>query len=194
MPLLLLLNENKLIPLNNPSLSCHTNLLKVSSSNPTRRNFFDPHNINCIEGNLTIQNNDLMLFCMIPYVLKIVGMMIIIVYLINHYLTQSAHRIKSAFYDILCYNCLVSLLKTAFSTSSGLVFLSIEPEMEINASPIIKDNLIWEESELKDYVMQICMYLDWFGDCFSMMMVFLMALQRCLQFVAFKWNVKLFGK
>ncbi|EFO89420.1 hypothetical protein CRE_19938 [Caenorhabditis remanei] len=194
MPLLLLLNENELVPLNNPSLSCHTNVLDVSSSNPTSRNFFDPYNINCIEGNLTIQNNDLNLFCMIHYVLKIVGMMIIVVYLLSHYSTPSAHRIKSYFYDISCCNCLVSLLKTAFSTTAVLVFYAIEPEIRINASPIIRDKLISEESKLKEYVTQICMYFDWFGDCFSMMMIFSMALQRCLQFVSFKWNIKLFGK
>ncbi|EFO98854.1 hypothetical protein CRE_04359 [Caenorhabditis remanei] len=134
----------------------------------------------CPDNNIDEPN----LFYFTPHFMKVIGLLIIILYLIDYYTTPVIRRTKSSFYDILSFYCIVLLTRTGFTTSVALVLRVTD---EFTTTKLV-------ESGPQYVLVQVCMYLDWIGDDFSMVMIFLMALNRCLHFAAKDVSQRIFKK
>ncbi|KAF1755224.1 hypothetical protein GCK72_021793 [Caenorhabditis remanei] len=126
------------------------------------------------------------LLFLIPVTIKILGVIIIVLFLINYYSIPITQRTKSPFYDILGFYCVVLMSRTAFSTTVVLVLRLIDE--------FINRMDKFEESGIQFLLTQVCMYTDRIGDDFSMVMIFLMAFNRCLHFAAKDVSQRIFGK
>ncbi|EFO98849.1 hypothetical protein CRE_04358 [Caenorhabditis remanei] len=147
---------------------------------PTKFDIFHQMTIGCDPDPESV------LLFLIPVTIKILGVIIIVLFLINYYSIPITQRTKSPFYDILGFYCVVLMSRTAFSTTVVLVLRLID-ELTERADKL-------EESGPQYVLVQVCMYLDWIGDDFSTVMIFLMALNRCLHFAAKNVSQRIFGK